>query len=82
VNGDLCPYREHEPQTEVGRQAWDVLTRCVHQFEFVPAGDKFVATRLILPAALSLADALGYDERVVAILDTCEAGALAGLRAH
>jgi len=41
-----------------------------------------VATRLILPAALSLADALGYDERVVEMLDACEAGALAGLRAH
>ena len=72
-DGRRCPYLEHEPLTEAGWQAWDVLTRCGGQLRLAPNASAIIG--LDLTAAIALATALGYDARSVAeLLPAVEAG--------
>ena len=76
-----CPYLEHEPLTDAGWQAWDVLTRCSGQLRFAPNGT--VVLGLDLAAALSLGCALGYDMGALAeLLPAAEAGLVAAINSR
>ncbi len=77
-DGRRCPYIEHEPLTDAGWQAWDVLTRCDGQLRLAPNAS--VVIGLDLTAAIALATALGYDVRSVAeLLPAAEAGLVKAL---
>ena len=71
-----CPYRAHEPATDAGWQAWDVLLRCSGQIRVIPGaviGIDFVA-------AFAVAAALGYDAIALAeLLPAGEAGMIAAI---
>jgi hypothetical protein len=76
--GKRCPYREHAPLTDAGWQAWDVLARCSGQLRLAPNGSAVIGLDLV--AAMSLANALGYDVRAVAeLLPAAEAGLITAL---
>ena len=74
--GALCPYRQYEPVTLEGWQAWDLVERLGGQIRIGPNG------RILgydLTAALGLAAALGYDSRAMAeLLPALEAGMVRG----
>ena len=38
TGGEHCPYLEHEPMTDAGWAAWDVLTRAAGQLRIAPNG--------------------------------------------
>ena len=77
-DGRRCPYLEHEPLTNAGWQAWDVITRCACQLRLAPNAS--VVIGLDLSAAIALATALGYDARSVAeLLPAAEAGLITAL---
>ena len=63
-----CPYRAHEPVTDGGWQAWDVLMRCSGQIHAVPGA----ALGLDFGAAFAIGQALGYD--LVALAELLPAG--------
>jgi hypothetical protein len=74
--GASCAYVAHEPQTDIGWQAWDLLMRCHGQLRL--AGNRVIG--LDMAGALALADGLGYDRRAMAeLLPPAEAGLIAGL---
>jgi hypothetical protein len=74
--GDECPYRAHEPATEAGWQAWDVLLRCSGQIRAVPGA----ALGLDFGAAFAIGQALGYDLVSLAeLLPAGEAGMIAAI---
>ena len=74
--GDACSYRAHEPTTEAGWQAWDVLLRCSGQIRVIPGA----AVGLDFTAALAVAAALGYDAAALAeLLPAAEAGMIAAI---
>jgi hypothetical protein len=76
TGGAVCAYVEHEPQTDIGWQVWDLLLRCHGQLRF--AGNRVVG--LDMAGALALGDGLGYDRRAMAeLLPAAEAGLIAGL---
>jgi hypothetical protein len=76
--GRLCPYREHEPQTLAGWQAWDVFGRGAGQLRLAPNGTGVLG--LDLGALLALGIALGYEPAALAeLLPAAEAGAVAGV---
>jgi hypothetical protein len=77
-DGRRCPYLEHEPLTDAGWQAWDVLTRCAGQLRLAPNASAVIG--LDLAAAIPLATALGYEARSVAeLLPAAEAGLITAL---
>ena len=76
--GERCPYCEHEPLTDAGWQAWDVILRCSGQLRLAPQAG--IVIGLDLTAALSLGAALGYDTRALAeLLPAAEAGLVAAI---
>ena len=76
TDGSRCPYREHEPATEAGWQAWDVLMRCSGQIRAVPGA----AVGLDFAAALAVGAALGYDAAALAeLLPAGESGMIAAV---
>mgnify|MGYP005839662631 CR=1 FL=1 len=76
VDGDLCPYIAHEPLTDAGWQAWDVLMRCAGQLRMVPGA----VIGIDLGAVLALGAALGHDLAVLAeLLPAGEAGMVKAL---
>ena len=76
--GERCPYHEHEPLTDAGWQAWDVILRCSGQLRLAPRAG--IVIGLDLTAALSLGAALGYDTRALAeLLPAAEAGLVAAI---
>lgn len=73
-----CPYVEHEPLTDAGWAAWDVLARCAGQLRLAPNGTAVIG--FDLTAAIALATALGYDVCSVAeLLPAAEAGLITAL---
>ena len=71
--GQRCPYLEHEPRTEAGWQAWDVITRCASQLRIAPSAVSVLG--IDMAAAMLLAEALGYDLPAVAdLLQAAETG--------
>ncbi|MFZ1413885.1 MAG: hypothetical protein WAS73_04805 [Defluviicoccus sp.] len=80
-SGRLCPYIEHEPLTDVGWQAWDVILRCSGQLRLAPQVG--IVIGIDLAAALSLGAALGYDTGALAeLLPAAEAGLVTALNAR
>ena len=76
MNGRLCPYAEHEPQTQEGWQAWDLVVDCQGQLRSAGMGG---VAGLDLPATLEMAQLRGYDRRMMAqLLPGCEAGIVSG----
>lgn len=55
--GELCAYVANEPLTDLGWQAWDILTRCAGQLRVVPGA----VIGLDFGAALKMGAAAGYD---------------------
>ncbi|MCB9983649.1 MAG: hypothetical protein H6861_08280 [Rhodospirillales bacterium] len=60
-----CPYEKNELQTVEEFQAWDVLTGCLGQLKFSPAGH---VIGLDLHACFALAQARFYDLQSVSEL--------------
>ena len=76
MDGALCPYVANEPLTDVGWQAWDVLTRCAGHLRIAPGA----VIGIDLVAALRLGDALGHDLYALAeLLPAGEAGLVKAL---
>jgi predicted outer membrane lipoprotein len=74
--GSACSYRAHEPLTEAGWQAWDVLLRCSGQIRAVPGA----VLGLDFSAAFAIGQALGYDHVALAeLLPAGEAGMIAAI---
>ena len=77
----MCPYIEHEPLTNAGWQAWDVVLRCSGQLRFAP--NAAVVIGIDIAAALSLGAALGHDLHALAeLLPAAEAGLVAALNRY
>jgi hypothetical protein len=76
-DGELCaPMSPNEPLTDVGWQAWDILTRCAGQLRFVPGA----VIGLDLGAALNMGAAAGYDAMALAeLLPAGEAGMVSAI---
>jgi hypothetical protein len=75
--GSACPYRSHEPLTEAGWQAWDILLRVAGQIRVAPGG---VVIGIDMGTAMHMAEALGFDIAAVTdLLPDAEAGLLEGL---
>jgi hypothetical protein len=73
---DVCPYRQHEPLSLEGWQAWDVALKTASQLRAVPGA----AIGLDLAACLRVGRALGYDESALAeLLPAAETGLIEGL---
>jgi hypothetical protein len=53
------PYLEHEPLTDAGWQAWDVVIRCSGQLRLAP--NAAIVIGIDLGAALAIGAALGHD---------------------
>ena len=67
---------EHEPQTQEGWQAWDLVETCQGQ---VRTGGMGGVTGLDMPALLEVAQLRGYDRRIMAeLLLGCEIGIVSG----
>ena len=79
TDGRPCPYLEHEPLTDAGWQAWDLVTRGAGLQMSIYHG--VFAPHIDLAAALSVGAALGYDTRALAeLLPAAEAGLAAAIR--
>jgi hypothetical protein len=75
-DGSFCTYVANEPLTDVGWQAWDILTRCAGQVRFLPGA----VVGLDLGAALGMGAAAGYDVAGLAeLLPAGEAGMVQAL---
>ena len=71
ADGELCPYRQHEPHSMEGWQAWDLALRCVGQLRL----SQMVAIGIDFSAALQVAASLGHDACATAeFLSAIEAG--------
>lgn len=57
ADGELCPYRQHEPHSMEGWQAWDLALRCGGQLRL----SQMVAIGMDFSAALQIATSLGHD---------------------
>ncbi|MFZ1415339.1 MAG: hypothetical protein WAS73_12285 [Defluviicoccus sp.] len=80
-SGRLCPYIEHEPITDAGWQAWDVITRCSGQLRLAPQAG--IVIGIDMSAALVLGAALGHDVHALAeLLPAAEAGLVTALNAR
>ena len=67
---------EHEPLTQEGWQAWDLVVVCQGQLRTAGMGG---VSGLDLPAALEMARLRGYDQSMMAqLLPGCEAGIVSG----
>jgi hypothetical protein len=67
---------EHQPHSDGGWQAWDVLLRCSGQIRVIPGA----AVGLDFAAALAVGAALGYDAAALAeLLPAGEAGMIAAI---
>ncbi|MFZ1415829.1 MAG: hypothetical protein WAS73_14815 [Defluviicoccus sp.] len=79
--GERCPYHAHEPLTDAGWHAWDVILRCSGQLRLAPQAG--IVIGIDLTAALSLGAALGYDVHALAeLLPAAEAGLVTALNAR
>jgi hypothetical protein len=79
--GHRCPYVEHEPLTDAGWQAWNVITRCSGQLRV--AANAAIVIGIDLGSALAIGAALGHDVYALAeLLPAAEAGAVAALNAR
>jgi hypothetical protein len=75
-DGELCPYVAHEPLTDAGWQAWDVLLRCSGQLRVTQSG----ILALDFAAIFAWASALGYDTIALAdLLATAETALIQAL---
>ena len=75
ADGHRCPYFEHEPLTDAGWQAWDVVIRCSGQLRLAP--NAAIVIGIDLAAALAIGTALGRDLHALAeLLPAAEAGML------
>ncbi|TNC93402.1 MAG: hypothetical protein FD119_4044 [Stygiobacter sp.] len=71
-----CPYDRNAPLTEAGWQTWELLTGSIGAIRLGPRGG---ITGLDLPALLIQAQALGYDQPLLArLLPFAERGMVAG----
>ena len=71
MDGELCPYRQHEPQSMEAWQAWDLALRCGGQLRL----SQMVAIGMDFSAALQVAASLGHDANATAeFLSAVEAG--------
>ena len=71
AEGELCPYRQHEPQSMEAWQAWDLALRCGGQLRL----SQMVAIGMDFSAALQVAASLGHDANATAeFLPAVEAG--------
>jgi hypothetical protein len=76
ADGSRCAYVEHQPRSDGGWQAWDVLLRCSGQIRAVPGA----ALGLDFGAAFAISQALGYDLVALAeLLPAGEAGMIAAI---
>jgi len=76
--GERCPYLEHEPLTDAGWQAWDVILRCSGQLRLAPHAG--IVIGIDMAAALALGAALGHDVYALAeLLPAAEAGLVAAI---
>jgi hypothetical protein len=74
--GGACSYRAHEPATDGGWQAWDVMLHCSGQIRAVPGA----ALGLDFGAAFAIGQALSYDLVALAeLLPAAEAGMIAAI---
>ncbi|MDJ0685400.1 MAG: hypothetical protein QNJ84_11915 [Alphaproteobacteria bacterium] len=74
-----CPFNAHQPLSEEGAQAWDVLLKCAGQLRLGGMGG---VAGLDLGAAFTMASALGYDRKAMALLlPAAERGLVAALNA-
>ncbi len=62
AEGELCPYRQHEPQSMEAWQAWDLALRCGGQLRL----SQMVAIGMDFSAALQVAASLGHDANATA----------------
>ncbi len=78
ADGSRCPYIEHEPLTDAGWQAWDVILRCSGQLRLAPHAG--IVIGIDLAAALAIGAALGHDVHALAeLLPAAEAGLVAAI---
>lgn len=71
AEGELCPYRQHEPQSMEAWQAWDLALRCGGQLQTMQT----VVVGMGFNAYLKMAESLGYSCTAVAEFATaCEVG--------
>jgi hypothetical protein len=76
ADGSRCAYVEHQPRSDGGWQAWDVLLRCSGQIRVIPGA----VIGIDFGAAFAVAAALGYDTIALAeLLPAGEAGMIAAL---
>lgn len=76
-DSERCPYIENQMQTEEGAQAWDLTLKSSGQLRLCGMGG---VAGIDLGAALKIADALGYDLRVMAyLLPSAERGLVSAL---
>ena len=77
-DGSFCPYLEHEPLTEDGWIAWDILLRSSRQLRLAPLGYGVIG--LDFTAVMSLGAAIGAELAVLAeLLPAGEAGLVSAL---
>ena len=70
-DGERCAYVANEPLTDLGWQAWDILTRCAGQIRVISGA----VIGLDMGAALGMGAAAGYDAGGLAeLLPAGEAG--------
>jgi hypothetical protein len=70
-DGERCAYVANEPLTDLGWQAWDILTRCAGQIRVISGA----VIGLDMGAALGMGAAAGYDAAGLAeLLPAGEAG--------
>jgi hypothetical protein len=82
-DGELCAYIANEPLTDVGWQAWDILTRCAGQLRVTPVASPYghvsgAVVGIDLAAALGMGAAAGYDAAGLAELLPAGEGGLVG----
>lgn len=75
--GELCPYTEHQPKTEEGAQAWDLMLKASGQLRLGGMGG---VAGIDMGVALRMAEALGYDTRAaVELIPAAERGMVRSL---
>lgn len=72
MDGQRCPYVEHEPQTREGRLVWDLAQRCASQVRIAPMGG---IVGFDLTALMGAADVAGVEQEwLLDLLPPIEAG--------
>lgn len=72
MDGQRCPYVEHEPETREGRLVWDLAQRCAGQVRVAPMGG---IIGFDYPAVMAVADTADIDRALLLdLLPPIEAG--------